>query len=153
MPPKLFQSADALDVTGLSRHQLREWTGLGRRALVPADVPAAGPGRHALFTWQTLLVLRLLRVMHADYGAEVSAWAPASKLLRGQLEHAIFPSLWRTKVVFESLTLVYLTDELPKHLDHAFVFSLAPHLNALAAKMSVPQQDQLSLFAPMVVQR
>ena len=74
---RLFQSADALEVTGLTRSQLREWT--GRRNLISPDVGPDGPGRHALYTWQSLLVLRLLLVLHNDFAAQVGGLGAGCK--------------------------------------------------------------------------
>ena len=54
---RMFQAADVVLLTGLTVSQLREWSSPRRRNLIPADVTAAGPGRHALYSWQTILVL------------------------------------------------------------------------------------------------
>lgn len=150
---KLFQAADAIELTGLTRHQLREWTGAGRRALISPDVSPDGPGRHALYAWQTLLVLRLLRVLHADFAAEVGAWAPAAQELRDKLEHVILPSLWRTAVVFGNLRSVNLVEEPFQTVEQGILLPLAPHLVVFATKMSLPRPDQLPLFPPMAVTR
>jgi hypothetical protein len=53
-PMRYATTALVSTLTGLSTTQLREWT--NRRALVPADVPPAGKGSSAKFTWQTVLI-------------------------------------------------------------------------------------------------
>jgi hypothetical protein len=153
MQPKLFQAADAIELTGLTRHQLREWTGAGRRGLISPDVTPQGPGRHALFSWQTLLVLRLLRVIHVEFAAEAGAWAPAAQDLREKLDHVVMPSLWRTSIVFASLKSCSLVEEFSENVVQGLVLPLAPHLVVFGTKMSIPRPDQLQLFPPMAVGR
>jgi hypothetical protein len=150
---KLFQTADALALTGLTKSQLREWTGRGRRELLAPDVEPDGPGRHALFSWQTLLVLRVLLVLHRDFAAEVGAWAPAARQLRAQLERVSFPSLWRMSVFFPNRATVLLAEHVLDGEGGGFLVPLEPHLSVLATKLSIPRPDQLSLFPPMAVSR
>ena len=148
---RLFQAADVLMMTDLSRHQLREWTGRGRRALLRADVEAAGPGRHALYAWQTVLVLRLLLVLHRDFAAEVGAWAPALQTLRAKLDKVSFPALWELGVFFPNREDAELTS-LPMHAGTSGVFiSLEPHLSALATQLASPRPGQLSLFPAVAI--
>src|SRR3569833_100037 len=128
---QLFQTSDVLLVTGLTRHQLREWTGSERRALLAPDVPARGPGRHALFSWQTLLVLRLLRVLQSDFRVEVSAWSPAANSLRQSLEHRVPASLWRSVVFFPNNADAEIFD-IAARLAQGLVMPLHPHLVALS---------------------
>ena len=150
---RLFQSADALEVTGLTRSQLREWTGRGRRELISPDVGPDGPGRHALYAWQTLLVLRLLLVLHNEFAAEVGAWAPAAKNLREKLDGASFPTLWHLSVFFPNRYTALLVDDVSKIGHTGLILPLESHLTALASKLSLPRPDQLSLFLPMAVSR
>lgn len=150
---RLFQAADAVDLTGLTRSQLREWTSRGRRGLVPPDVEANGPGRHALFAWQTLLVLRLLLVLHNDFAAEVAAWAPAVKTLREKLDRVSFPTLWRLWVFFPSRDAAELIEGPAEMHAPGVILPLEPHLAVLATQLSMPRIDQLSLLPPMVVAR
>ena len=150
---KLFQSADVLDVTGLTRSQLREWTGRGRRELISPDIGPDGPGRHALYAWQTLLVLRLLLVLHNDYAAEVGAWAPAAKNLREKLDSTSFPSLWHFSVFFPNRRTALLIDDVSKIGNSGLILPLESHLTVLASKLSLPRPDQLSLFPPTAVSR
>lgn len=150
---RLLQSADVLEVTGLTRNQLREWTGRGRRELMPPDVEPGGPGRHALYTWQSALVLRLLLVLHNEFAAKVGAWAPAAKNLRKKLDGAPFPNLWHLSVCFPDCHTALLVEDVTK-LDHpGLILPLEPHLAVLSSKLSLPQPVQLSLFLPIEVTR
>ena len=148
---RLVQSADALQVTGLTRSQLREWT--GRRELILPDVSPDGPGRHALYAWQTLLVLRLLLVLHNDFAAEVGAWAPAAMNLREKLKNTSFPSLWHLSVFFPNRHTALLVDDVAKVGHTGLILPLESHLTVLASKLSLPRPDQLSLLLPVAVSR
>ncbi len=148
---RLFQAADVLAMTNLSRHQLREWTGRGRRALLTPDVEAEGPGRHALYSWQTILVLRLLHVLHRDFAAEVGAWAPALQTLRAKLDRVSFPALWDLGVFFPNREEAELTS-LPMQPGASGIFiSLEPHLSSLSIQLASPRPRQLSLFPAVAV--
>ena len=152
MPAMRFvQAADAVAITGLTKSQLREWTGRGRRALISPDVEPKGPGRHALYAWQTLLVLRLLLVLHNEFRAEVGAWAPAVKGLRGSLDKVSFPSLWRSSVVFENRESALIVEEVREIRKASIVIPLEPHLLVLSEKIEMPRSGQFQLFAPMVI--
>ena len=150
---RLFQSADALEASGLTRSQLREWTGRGRRELISPDVSPGGPGRHALYTWQSLLVLRLLLVLHNDFAAEVGAWAPAAMNLREKLKNTSFPSLWHLSVFFPNRHTALLVDDVAKVGHTGLILPLESHLTVLASKLSLPRPDQLSLLLPVAVSR
>ena len=150
---RLFQAADTLALTGLTRSQLREWSGRGRRHLVSPDVEPEGPGRHALYAWQTILVLRLLNTLHSEFAMEVGSWAPAMTDLRHKLDRISFPSLWRSIVHFPNrghADLLIAMSEVPP--EGGIVLPLNPHLAILATKLSLPPPDQLPLFPAMAVQ-
>jgi hypothetical protein len=151
---RLFQSADVLVLTGLTKSQLREWTGHGRRELLHPDVEPDGPGRHALFAWQTVLVLRVLLGLHRDFAAEVGAWAPAAKQLRAKLEAVPFLNLWRVSALFPSTHDVILTENITEApAGGGIIVPFEPHLEVLATKLSLPRPDQLPLFPTMAVPR
>lgn len=150
---RLFQAADAIQLTGLTRSQLREWTGRGRRGLISPDVEPDGPGRHALYSWQTLLVLRLLRLLHNDFAAEVAAWSPAANVLRTKLDGFSFPGLWGMSAFFRDRETAALLDDPSELSSGGIVIPLDPHLSVLAMKLSLPRAAQLSLFPPMLVTR
>jgi DNA-binding transcriptional MerR regulator len=151
---QLVQSSEACGLTGLTPHQLREWC--IRRGIVAPDVQPAGPGRHALYSWQTLLVLRLLRDLHERFAIEVGAWAVAMASLQQQFQGRAFPALWGLAVRFPSAqkaTIVRL-DANSAEQSPGLQLSLEPHLTVLAAGLTLPgPPSQLSLFSAIVVQR
>src|ERR1035438_2807585 len=104
---KLFQSSEAIRLSDLTAHQLREWR--GRRAVVVPDVPASGRGRHALFSWQTVLSLRVLNELHNRFGVEVAAWRLAIAACQELLRTRSFPSLWGALIMFPSRHEAVLT--------------------------------------------
>lgn len=142
---QLLQASDAAQVAGLSVHQLREWC--ARRALLSADVPGAGRGRHALFSWQTVLALRLLRELHERFGAEVGAWKGAIEELRQLLKGRPFPGLWNTAAVFSDHDHARLVDDRTIPTEALVVLPLAPHLDVLAKSFTFAIEPQLPLFA------
>lgn len=149
---QLVQACDAIRITGLTAHQLREWC--GRRQLVIPDQPAAGRGRHALFSWQTLLALRILKEIHDYFGVEVAAWAPAVASCQALLRGRSFPSLWGMSIVFYGLSDVQLvTHHSPLQHTASLRLPLDTHLQHLAAALSTPEMTQLPLFAAVPVAR
>ena len=147
------EAADVTELTGLTRYQLREWSARDRRDLVRADFEPDGPRRHALFTWQTVLALRLLKTLHTDFAVEIGAWAPGINRLRQTLERVSFPCLWGSLVHFasrENPELVSTPQSLPLA---GVVLPLDPHLVVIARKLTLTTPDQLFLFpAPAVSQ-
>ena len=151
---RYFQSADVLELTGLTRSQLREWSSRDRRNLVIADVEPEGPGRHALFKWQTVLALRLLKEMQTRFAVEVAAWAPAINSLRQVLDGQPFQSLWRSSVCFPSCGQVELIElNSAREFISGIVLPLDPHLLVIATKLCIPPPDQLPLFPAVAVRR
>jgi len=151
---RLFQAADVIELTGLTRSQLREWSSRDRRNLVPADVEPEGPGRHALYTWQTVLALRLLKSLQTDFAVEVAAWAPAINHLRQMLEGLPFQSLWRSSVHFPNTGEASLVGPASaRDKTGGLLVALDPHLLVIATKLSLPPQDQLPLFPAIAVRR
>jgi len=146
---RLFQAADAADIAQLTRHQLREWT--GRRGLLSPDVEPEGPGRHALYAWQTLLVLRLLGALKREFAVEVGAWALAAQTLRLELGDAMLGALWHSSVVFRSSYTAAIVREIYNSDQAAIWMPLAPHLEVFAQRMALPRPDQLPLFTAMAV--
>lgn len=148
---QLIQAADASRLTGLTSHQLREWC--ARRGVVTPDVPGRGRGRHALFSWQTVLSLRLLRELHERFGAEVGAWKSAIEELRITLKGRSFPSLWSTVVAFPDREHARLVDERFVAPEGLLMLPLAPHLEALAHDFAFPADPQLPLFSAVGLRR
>jgi hypothetical protein len=149
---KLVQASDAVRLSGLTEHQLREWC--GRRAVVMPDVPAAGRGRHALFSWQTILSLRVLNELHDRFGVEVIAWRQAISRCQDLFRECSFPALWGTSISFPNTNEATLVREVEKSGMNALVLiPLDPHLRALALDDAAPKELQLPLFAAIEVRR
>ncbi len=150
----MFQASDATVLTGLTPHQLREWCGRSRRGILPADVLPGGPGRNALYSWQTLLTLRLLLSLQKGFGVELTKYAQAAVELRAQLQGISFPSLWPVSAVFQThLTVDLSTNPAELLKQGGLALPLAPHLTVLATALSLPIDKQLSLLPPMAVQK
>lgn len=146
---QLVQTADASRLTGLTPHQLREWC--ARRAILLPDVPGGGRGRHALFSWQTVLALRLLRELHERFGAEVGAWKDALEECRKLLNGRSFLGLWTTAVAFTDRQHASLVDGQDFPDGAWLVLPLEPHLQAIADDFSFPPQAQFPLFRAVEV--
>ena len=147
----MFQAADVVLLTGLTVSQLREWSSPRRRNLIPADVDAAGPGRHALYSWQTILVLRLLRELRDDFAVDLGAWAPGMVALRQELQGLSFPSLWGTLLTFKSKHSPTLLSAQTTAFPTGIVIPLDPHLLPIATKLAFPLPAQLFLFPAVAV--
>ena len=146
----MAQASDACRLTGLTQHQLREWC--VRRGVVRPDVPPAGPGRHALYSWQTLLALRLLREIHEQFGVEVSAWSTAITSLISQLQGRSFPSLWGLAAQFPSANEASIIGS-REGTHQGLTLAFDPHLEVLASALSLPGPPyQLPLFPVLAVQ-
>ena len=149
---KLVQASDAIRLSGLTSHQLREWC--GRRAVVVPDVPAAGRGRHALFSWQTILSLRVLNELQNRFGIEVIAWRHGIGRCQEILRESSFPGLWGTSIAFPNANDASLMRN-REHLELGalVILPLDPHLRALAVDDAAPPELQLPLFAAIEVRR
>ena len=139
-----------IELTGLSKSQLREWCSV--RQLLPSDIIPEGPGTHAMFTWQTAISLRILKSIHDDWAGTVSAWAPVVRDFRAEINGTPFPALFGNVVVFDSLTSMAIQKETELTAGSGgLVVPLDPHLEVLASKLAIPLPDQLPLFPPMAV--
>jgi hypothetical protein len=148
---KMMQAADAARLAGLTAHQLREWC--ARRAIVAPDVPGAGRGRHALFSWPTVLTLRLLRELHERFGAEVGAWKGALGEFRMLVGGRSFPGLWSTLAAFPDRDHARLIEDRSVGAEAMLLLPLAPHLNAIAQDFALPPEPQLPLFPAVGLRR
>lgn len=148
----LVQASEAARLSGLTAHQLREWC--GRRAVVTADVPPAGRGHLALFSWQTILALRVLNEVHQRYSVEVSSWRLAIAQLQALLSRRSFPSLWGAVAMFPNSqeALLKLDREICAD-DTCLTVVLSWHLEALATPGQLPTEAQLPLFPAVAVRR
>ncbi|NKJ45097.1 MULTISPECIES: hypothetical protein [unclassified Novosphingobium] len=146
----LVQASEAVRLSGLTAHQLREWC--GRRALVEADVPPAGRGHLALFSWQTILALRVLNEVHLRYAVEVSGWREAIAQLQALLRKRAFPSLWGHTAIFANAREASLrVSSDPIRNFSCLVVELDAHLEILATPNDLRVESQLQLFPAMAV--
>ena len=148
---QLIQTADACRLTGLTSHQIREWC--ARRAILLPDVPGGGRGRHALFSWQTVLALRLLRELNERFGVEVGAWKGALEECRQLLNGRSFPGLWASAAVFSDRHHASLIDDRNFEGEALLVLPLEPHLQAIADDFAFPPNAQFPLFRAVELRR
>lgn len=134
------QSSDALRLTGLSESQLREWC--GRRGLFQPTVPARGPGRLALYSWQDIIALRVFLEVFTTFGGKASGWAGGIKDLRQRLDGQFFPDLWGKLAIFADRNSATLGTASQVTLPAAaLIVPLDPHLLVLA-NLSTPEDLQ-----------
>lgn len=143
---KLFQAADVVELACLNVNQRRESSSPRRRNLTPADVGPHSPGRHALYSWQSVLVLRLLRQLRDDFAVEIGGWAPRIVELRQELKGVSFPSLWGRLLTFPSKNPPVLLSAQTREIPTVIVIALNPHLLLIATKLSLSPPDQQFLF-------
>ena len=145
-----FQASDVRALTGLTPSQLREWT--SRRGIVLADRPARGRGKLAQYTWNTVLVLRILAELHRSFGIEIAAWAELGTRLRDSLSKSSPINLYGKYLrVFEGR--FEITAFPPANPETTtLIIKLDPHLEVLATGLGVPPPaQQLNLFAAVRV--
>ncbi|WP_298378523.1 hypothetical protein [Azospirillum sp.] len=108
----------------------------------------------ALFSWQTILALRVLNEVHQRYGVEVSGWRSAIAQLQTLLKGRSFPSLWGAVAVFPNAqeALLYLDGEAYTK-DTCLTVGLTRHLEMLATPGELPVEAQLPLFPAVAVRR
>lgn len=136
-------------LTGLTANQLREWS--HRRDLVRPDVEAGGPGRPALYSWQTVLLLRIAVVLRQRFKIELQAHKGLLHALHELLAGVPFPALRGGVLALRAMEYGELlpegmarislgdTDTLFLHLD--------PHLDLLEEEFAPEDQSgQLPLF-------
>lgn len=142
------QFSDAVRLTELSESQLREWC--GKRGLFKPTVPARGPGRVALYTWQDLIALRVFREVVQVFGARASSWAAGIDELRGCLTGKFYPNLWGRCAIFPNQRSAYLgtLTTLPS-TGAVLLVPLDPHL-AVISNRATPEELQGQL--PLVTQ-
>lgn len=139
------QFSDALRLTELSESQLREWC--GKRGLFQPTVPARGPGRIALYSWQDLIALRVFREIFQVFGGRASSWAIGIGELRLCLAGQFFPNLWGRCAIFPDQRSAYLglLSMLPSTRAALFV-PLDPHLAVISCRATPEElQGQLQL--------
>jgi hypothetical protein len=148
---QLIQVSDASRLAGVTVHQLREWC--ARRDILSPDVPGAGRGRHALFSWQTVLAVRILHELNRRFGIEVGAWRGAIREFRVIVDGRPFPVLQRAFVQFPDSDHALLTASPSTDGDTMLTVPLAPHLQAIAQDFALPPEPQMSLFPAIGLKR
>jgi hypothetical protein len=150
----LIQSKQVLKLTGLSADQLRDWT--HRRALIEPDVKPTGPGSRALYSWQTVLILRLAVVLRDRFHIELQAHRELFGELRSLLTGASFPALEGCLLALYDMRHCELisTSNRGRWLvsEDAVLLRLDPHLDVLSAHFDVQERSsQLPLFRAVQV--
>lgn len=140
----------AAQLTDLSVAKLREWT--SRRALIPADVPPAGRGSPARFSWQTILVLRLAIMLRERFHLELQAHAPLLQELRIHLGTTSFIALWDKLLVLHGPNRWFLVDEGAAEAmrNDSLIVHLDPHLKVISEGFGLAspahEAGQIDLF-------
>ena len=143
----MIQAKQVLQLTGLSSNQLREWT--SRRGLIKPDVQPSGPGTLALFSWHTVLVLRLAVEMRDVFRMELQAQRKVLDGLTQRLTKVSFPSLLGCRLVcYGGGDWVLLRPgENPDSERDFILFRLDPHLEFIGTEFAVAEPSkQISLF-------
>lgn len=136
-------------LTGLTANQLREWS--HRRDLVPPDVDGCGPGRPALYSWQTVLVLRITVVLREGFRIELQAHKDLLHALRDLFSGVPFPTLRGCVLALRAMEHGELVSEGLVRVDggdpDTLFLRLDPHLDVLEAEFAPQDQSgQLPLF-------
>ena len=143
---RLVQAGEATALAEISPHQLREWC--GRRGILKPDVEGRGPGRHALYSWETRMVLRILRALREQYRIELSQWTAFASSFRDELDKVSFIQLWGAALWISDhkTARIVMKDESGDGSTGIFV-DLDPHLQVLSQGLALPgPSDQLPLF-------
>lgn len=136
-------------LTDLSADQLREWS--QRRGLIMPDVAGQGPGRPALYSWQTVLLLRVAVVLRTRFRIELQGHKALLLALRDLLAGVSFPALRGCVLALRSMDhgeLLSDTSALVSLGEHdTLIIRLDPHLDILQREFA-PQDPsgQLPLF-------
>ena len=153
LPIVMFvQFTRAAEIAGLTEHQLKEWC--MRRCLISPDVPPRGRGHNALFGWQTLLVLRLLAVVHKQFGGTVAHWGPALNTFRQSLQGVPFPALYGQIAAYDGKQVTVSSRATLGNQQPLLILPLDDHLNEISRALSPEQHEiQLSLLGPLLVKQ
>jgi DNA-binding transcriptional MerR regulator len=148
----MIQANKVLKLTGLSANQLREWT--HRRGLVKPDIRPAGPGTLALYSWQTVLVLRLAVEMRDAFRMELQTHKNLLDGLAQRLAGVSFPALagCRLACYAGGEWALLRPGEQPRPQRSVVLLRLDPHLDILAAEFDRQEPlRQLPLFPAVQV--
>ena len=127
-----LSTAAALRLTGLNKAVLREWT--VRRGLIPPDRPAAAQGSPAGFKWQTILVLRLARVLRDEFRVELQSHAVSMASYRASIANASPAALRNLELIIAPGRPWEHTepDRVTSRESDRLTLRLGPHIDALA---------------------
>lgn len=146
----MIQAKQVLQLTGLTANQLREWT--HRRAFIAADVRPSGPGSLALYSWQTVLLLRLAVVLQERFRVELKPHHELFSALKDLLQGTSFLALRGSSLALYDMRrceLLAPRETLqPQAADAGvLILRLDPHLDILTTHFD-PQEPspQLPLF-------
>lgn len=136
-------------LTGLTANQLREWS--HRRDLVPPDIEAGGPGRPALYSWQTVLLLRIAVVLRERFKIELQAHKDLLHALHDLLSGVPFPALRGCVLALRAMEHGELLSEgivrVGVNEPDTLFLHLDPHLDVLEVEFAPQDQSgQLPLF-------
>jgi DNA-binding transcriptional MerR regulator len=152
MAKRLIAAGEVQKLTGLSADQLREWT--NRRGLIKPDVQPHGPGSKALYSWQTVLLLRLAIVFKDTFHIELQAQRDLFAALAQRFAKRPIHALRGSALILQAeahYDIVPLSDLRTVEAD-SLVIRLDPHLDALSTDFGMMEPTaQLPLFAAVAV--
>lgn len=136
-------------LTGLTTNQLREWS--HRRDLVRPDIEAGGPGRPALYSWQTVLMLRIAVVLRERFRIELQAHKDLLHGLHDIISGVPFPALRGCVLALRAMEHGELLSEgtvrVGVNEPDTLFLHLDPHLDVLETQFAPQDQSgQLPLF-------
>ena len=146
---RLVQAGRAASLAGVSAHQMREWC--GRRGILEPDIPGEGAGNHALYSWKTILTIRIVSELRSRYRINLSAWPNVVRSLRDQLENRSYLRLRDCCVAIHDIEVAEILPTSMIRVAASVIFvPLNPHLDALAVPLKIEGSDhQLALFPAM----
>lgn len=149
---RLVKASEVQKLTGLSADQLREWT--ARRGLIQSDAKPNGPGSRALYSWQTVLLLRLAVVLKKAFHVELHSQRSLFLALSQRLQKTSFPALCGAAIAIDADGSFDIVD--PRRLEVSsndlLVLQLDPHLEILSREFGLVEPiRQLPLFPARAV--
>ncbi len=145
----LIQAGNAATLAGITRHQLREWC--GRRGIISPDMPGEGTGNHALYSWKTILIVRVIGELRARYRIKLSDWAKTAQTIRDRVEERSYLQLRGHYLEISGLEDVEIKSAAVLDARGGkLLVDLDPHLEALAVPLRIEESEyQLPLFPAM----
>ena len=130
-------------LTGLSTVKLREWT--SRRALIPADVPPPKRGAAALYSWQTVLVLRLAIVLREAFHVELKSQKALFDRLRAGLHERSFATLAGKCLIIggDGQWRIVEPDRILPITGDCLILPLDPHLGGIGEAFALSRSGAL----------